>query len=79
MPRISEVTAESASSAQRDVLAEDVSLYGDVLHTTRIYAHAPEVIAPLRALHGALAGAGMDDGLVSLARLRVAQINGCPF
>ena len=79
MPRIDEVTVESASTAQSDVLADDVSLYGDVLNTTRIYAHAPEMVAPLRALHSALAGAGLDDGLVSLARLRVAQLNGCPF
>lgn len=79
MPRIDEVTAERATEEQRRVLEEDEALYGDVLNTTRIYAHAPELLAPLRALHGELASGGLPELLVSLARLRVAQINGCPF
>jgi alkylhydroperoxidase family enzyme len=79
MPRIDEVTVECATPEQQRVLDEDEALYGDVLNTTRIYAHAPELLAPLRALHAALAGGGLPELLVSLARLRVAQINGCPF
>ena len=79
MPRIREVREDDASPEQRRALAEDVELHGDVLNTTRIYAHAPELIGPLRALHGALAAAGLPDHLISLARLRVAQIHGCPF
>ena len=80
MPRIPEVTGDEASPLQRDLLADDVSLYGQVLNTTRIYAHFPAVLPPLRALHGALASTGtLASDLVSLARLRVAQINGCPF
>jgi alkylhydroperoxidase family enzyme len=54
-------------------------LYGQVLNTTRLYAHVPDLLPPLRVLHGALAGGGLPESLVSLARLRVAQINGCPF
>jgi alkylhydroperoxidase family enzyme len=50
-----------------------------VFNTTRLYAHVPDLLPPLRALHGALAGGGLPEGLVFLARLRVAQINGCPF
>ncbi len=79
MTRITEINHGTATAAQRKLLDEDAELYGSVLNTTRIYAHAPAVVPPLRALHGALASGGLPDGLVSLARLRVAQINGCPF
>ena len=79
MSRIRQVVEENATQSQKQALAEDVRTYGDVLNTTRIYAHAPELLEPLRALHAALAVGPPDDDLVSLARLRVAQINGCPF
>jgi alkylhydroperoxidase family enzyme len=80
VPRIPEVTDERASSAQLELFARDRAAYGDVLNPTRVYAHLPGLLAPIQGLHGALAEAGeLDETLVSLARLRVAGINGCPF
>jgi alkylhydroperoxidase family enzyme len=80
VPRIGEVRDEAASPQQLTLFAADRVAYGDVLNTTRVYAHVPELLPPLQALHGALAAAGgLDEALVSLARLRVAGINGCPF
>jgi alkylhydroperoxidase family enzyme len=79
VPRIREITHETATAEQKRLLEDDVEAYGQVLNTTRLYAHVPELLPPLRAFHGALAAGGLPEGLVSLARLRVAQINGCPF
>jgi hypothetical protein len=51
-----------------------------VNNTTRIWAHRAGIAAALKDLHGAIAGSGLvPDALVSLVRLRVAQIHGCPF
>jgi alkylhydroperoxidase family enzyme len=79
VPRIREIEHEAATAEQKRLLDDDVESYGQVLNTTRLYAHVPELLPPLRALHGALANSGLPEDLVSLARLRVAQINGCPF
>ena len=74
------MTDAEATPLQRDLLDQDVSLYGQVLNTSRIYAHFPAMLGPLQALDGALATSGVLAGdLISIARLRVAQINGCPF
>jgi hypothetical protein len=79
VPRIREIDDGNATAEQKGLLDDDVASYGQVLNTTRLYAHVPDLVPPLRVLHGALAGGGLPEGLVSLARLRVAQINGCPF
>ena len=79
MARVKEVSAKTATAEQAAVLAEDIASYGEVLNTTRIYAHVPELLKPLRELHSVLTERQLSNGLVSLARLRVAQIVGCPF
>jgi hypothetical protein len=79
VPRIDEITHEAATTQQERVLDDDVEAYGQVLNTTRLYAHVPGLLPPLRSLHSALASGGLPEALVSLTRLRVAQINGCPF
>ena len=80
MPRIPEIDEGNATPEQRALLEGDVAGYGSVLNTTRIWAHVPSLLPPIQAFHGALAAAGhVEPALVSLARLRTAQINGCPF
>jgi alkylhydroperoxidase family enzyme len=79
VPRIREITHSAATTEQERLLDDDVDAYGQVLNTTRLYAHVPDLLPPLRSLHGALAGGGLPEALVSLTRLRIAQINGCPF
>ena len=71
MVRVKEVSAETATAEQAAVLAEDVAAYGDVLNTTRIYAHVPELLKPLRELHSVLAERG------PLERLGVARETPC--
>jgi len=80
MPRIPEVQDAEATPAQKRLFDADRAAHGQVLNTTRIYAHRPEAIPALQGLHSALAEASnLPPALVSLARLRVAQINACPF
>ncbi len=80
MPRIPELADAEATPEQAALFEGDRARYGDVLNPTRIYAYRPGISPALRALHSALLDSGLlAPGLVSLARMRVAQINGCPF
>ena len=78
--RLPEITQETArSAAQRTALQEEAAS-GLISNPARIYAYVPGVLRPLRELHQALAeSATLDSELVSLVRLLVAKINGCPF
>lgn len=79
MSRMRRITHEAATAEQERLLDDDLDAYGQVLNTTRLYAHVPDLLLSLRSLHGALANGGLPEALVALTRLRVAQINGCPF
>lgn len=80
MPRIPEISDAEATPEQSALFQADRGQYGDVLNTTRIYAHCPGISPALRGLRAALDASGLVRAdLVSLARMRVAQINGCPF
>jgi alkylhydroperoxidase family enzyme len=79
MARIHEITKETANDAQREILAEQEAA-GGVYNTTRIWAHRPATLKGLGAFAEALEGEStLPPGLVHLTRVRVAQINGCPF
>ena len=79
MPRITEITSENATEAQRAILdAQEAD--GGVFNTTRIWAHRPGAAQGLGTFADALTTEGtLPPGLVHLTRVRVAQINGCPF
>lgn len=79
MSRITEITVENANEAQQEILAAQEAA-GGVFNTTRVWAHRPATFAGLVAFADALAGEStLPPGLVHLTRVRVAQMNGCPF
>ncbi|WP_298954593.1 carboxymuconolactone decarboxylase family protein [uncultured Methylobacterium sp.] len=49
------------------------------LSRAAFFAHVPEAEAALRALSRAVAGSGLDLGLIELVKLRLSQVNGCGF
>ena len=80
MARIREIDEAGATDEQRALFRGDVERFGAILNTTRVYAHRPEVLPHLQGLMASLTAAGtLRPGLVSLTRLRIAQIIGCPF
>lgn len=79
MPRITEITTENANEIQRAILAAQEA-GGTVFNTSRIWAHRPGAFNGLMAFADALeADSTLPPGLVHLTRVRVTQINGCPF
>jgi hypothetical protein len=58
VPGIREIEREAATAAQKRLLDDDVEAYGQVLNTTRLYAHVPALLPPLLAPHGASPTAG---------------------
>ncbi len=80
MPRVPEVDPASASPAQRELFEADRALFGRVLSASRVYAHQPEIFLQVQALHRTLAGRStLPPALVSIARLRVAELRQSPF
>jgi alkylhydroperoxidase family enzyme len=79
MPRVSEITNAEATAEQRAILdAEEQA--GGVYNTTRVWLHRAGALAGLKAFSQALeADRTLPAGLVHLTRVRIAQINGCPF
>jgi hypothetical protein len=80
-PRLPEVTVDDESADRVAALRDELAASGGLLSNPgRIYAYVPQVLRPLRELHAALEGnSGLEPQLVSLVRLLVAKMNGCPF
>ena len=80
MPRISELTTESAAPAvQADMRAQEES-FGFVLNSVKIIGHCPEIMSAQGALGRAIDGTGhIEPRLRYLLYVKVASINGCPF
>lgn len=79
MPRITEITSDNASDEQRAILEAQEADSG-VFNTTRVWAHRPATFVGLGTFADALTTEStLPPGLVHLTRVRVAQINGCPF
>ncbi len=75
MPRLEPLTDETAPPDAREVLGSVL-----VLNSARIYAYWPALLDGASAMQQALdSGRVLPEALLRLARLRAAQIVGCPF
>lgn len=75
MPRLEPLTTETAPAGAHEALSAPV-----VLNSTRIYAYWPPLFNGASAMQQALdSGRELPEALLRLARLRAAQIVGCPF
>jgi alkylhydroperoxidase family enzyme len=79
MARVTEISVEDATTDQEALLQAELAA-GEIYNTSRIWAYRPAGLRGLKALAGGLEEERiLPAGIVHLARLRVAQINGCPF
>ncbi len=81
MPRVREFRDDDPlPPAVPEAFAQDRAAHGDVLNSSRVYAHTPGILQAVKALGRAIADAGhVEPQLRLLVNARVAQINGCPF
>ena len=80
MPRVKPVEHPEGNPILEEIYAKDRETVGDVLNTTKIYAHCPPILRAAKLLGKAIEDSGLLDPLLrSLVCVRVAQINGCPF
>lgn len=56
-----------------------MSSHSPRIQRSHFQALAPDAVAALVTLGGAAREAGVDEGLLELAKLRVSQVNGCAF
>jgi alkylhydroperoxidase family enzyme len=80
VPRVGEIEPARAGGAQRRLFDADRELFGRVLSASRVYALQPEVFLRVQDLHRELAQRGsLPPGVVTAARLRVAELRQSPF
>ena len=80
MPRVREIEEPGDSPILQETYAKERELFGFVLNTTKIQAHAPGIMKAAKQLSAAVEKSGLlPPELLALAYLRVALINGCPF
>ena len=80
MPRLPELTLETASPATRKMMEAQQAMFGMVLNPIKLLGYCPTIVEGQAAL-----GRGIDHAGNIEARLRyllytlVASLNGCPF
>ncbi len=80
MPRVREVTDDGGDPILAELFARERELFGDLLNTTKVFAHCPPILKAAKQLSASIEKSGrLPAALVPLVYLRVALINGCPF
>jgi alkylhydroperoxidase family enzyme len=80
MPRVREIVDDGGDPLLKDIFAKERELFGDLLNTTKVYAHCPPVLKAAKQLSLSIEKSGLlPPSLLSLVYLRVALINGCRF
>ncbi|MBT6276469.1 MAG: carboxymuconolactone decarboxylase family protein [Chromatiales bacterium] len=80
MPRLPEVTPESADPAIAKMLQAQEEAFGHAFNATKMMGHCPEIVRGANGLGAAIDKQGnVEPALRYLLYVRVAQLNGCPF
>ena len=80
MPRLPELTPDTASAPVRKMMEAQAVIFGFVLNPTKVMGHCPEVAVAQTALGQAIDRSGHVEGrLRYLLYAKVASLNGCPF
>ena len=80
MPRVREIEDDGGDPTLRELFAKEREVFGDLLNTTKVYAHCPPILKAAKQLSASIERSGLlPADLLPLVYLRVALINGCPF
>ena len=80
MPRVKEIDDDGGDPILKEIFAREREVFGDLLNTTKVYAHCPPVLKAAKQLSLSIERSGLlPAALLPLIYLRVALINGCPF
>jgi len=80
MPRVKEIDDDGGDPILEDIFAKEREVFGDLLNTTKVYAHCPPILKAAKQLSASIERSGLlPSALLPLIYLRVALINGCPF
>jgi alkylhydroperoxidase family enzyme len=80
MPRVKEIDDDGGDPALKEIFAKEREVFGDLLNTTKVYAHCPPILKAAKQLSASIDRSGLlPAALLPLIYLRVALINGCPF
>jgi alkylhydroperoxidase family enzyme len=80
MPRVKEIEDGGGDPVLEEVFAKEREVFGDLLNTTKVYAHCPPILKAAKQLSASIERSGLlPASLLPLIYLRVALINGCPF
>jgi alkylhydroperoxidase family enzyme len=80
MPRVREIEDDGGDPILKDVFAKERETFGDLLNTTKVFAHCPPIMKAAKQLGASIEKSGqLPAALLPLVYLSVALINGCPF
>ena len=80
MPRLPELTPETAPPSVRDMMQAQIEAFGFPLNATKMMGYCPDVARAQNRMGDALDGAGnIEPELRYLVYTKVATLNGCPF
>ena len=80
MPRVREIEDDGGDPILKESFTRERELFGDLLNTTKVFAHCPPIMKAAKQLSASIEKSGrLPASLVPLVYLRVALINGCPF
>jgi hypothetical protein len=80
MPRLPELTLDTAPATTRKIMEAQQAALGTVLNTTRLMGYCPTIVEGVMGLARGIDKAGnIEPRLRYLVYTFVARLNGCPF
>lgn len=80
MPRLPELTIETAPSSIRKIMEAQQAMFGMVLNPIKLMGYCPTIVEGQAALTRGIEQAGnIEARLRYLVYTLVASLNGCPF
>ena len=80
MPRIPELTPETASPSIARAMQAQIEAFGFPLNATKLMGYCPDVAKAANVMGDAIDGEGnIEESLRYLLYSKVATLNGCPF